>query len=166
MGRGERPMRDPKLDDIDLKLLTLLQSDARMSQQDLAEAVGLSSPATGERVRKLVERGVIRSFSAVLDAKRLGQDVSAFILVSIDGSQHFDCFVENARTTPEILECHAITGMGSHMLKVRTTNTSTLEKLLAQIQSWEGVRSTTTSVVLSVAKETMSIPLDSEAVHA
>lgn len=155
-------MRDTKLDDIDLKILGLLQVDGRTSQHDLAEAVGLSSPATGERVRKLLDRGVIRRFAAVLEPKKLGQDVTAFISVGIDGSQHYPDFVDHARTHPEILECHAITGSGSHMLKIRTESTSTLERLLAQIQSWPGVTWTTTSVVLSVAKETLVVPLPSE----
>ncbi|MGD8289788.1 MAG: Lrp/AsnC family transcriptional regulator [Gemmatimonadota bacterium] len=153
-------MRGSTLDEIDKKLLDLLQADGRMSQQDLADAVGLSSPATGERIRKLVQHGIIKSFSAVLDADALGHGVTAFIFVSIDGSEYFPEFVEHSRETPEILECHAITGAGSHMLKIRTSSTSSLERLLATIQSWPGVSSTTTSVVLSVAKESLKVPLD------
>jgi Lrp/AsnC family leucine-responsive transcriptional regulator len=152
-------MRGSQLDAIDRKLLDLLQADGRMSQQDLADAVGLSSPATGERIRKLVQRGIIKYFCAVLDAGALGHDVTAFISVSIDGSESFPDFVRHAKETPEVMECHAITGSGSHMLKVRTLNTASLEKLLALIQSWPGVSSTTTSVVLSVAKESLSVPM-------
>lgn len=153
-------MRDSKLDEIDVKILNHLQEDGRMSQQDLADAVGLSSPATGERVRKLVDRGVIRGFAAVVDPKRVGRDVTAFVSVGIDGSEYFSRFVEKAVAAPEVLECHAITGSGSHVLKTRTTNTSTLEQLLARIQSWPGVSWTTTNVVLSVAKETSRIVMD------
>lgn len=153
-------MRGSNIDEIDRKLLSLLQVDGRMSQQDLADAVGLSSPATGERIRKLVNRGIIKQFCALLDPHALGQDVAAFISVSIDGSEFFPTFVEQARKTPEVLECHAITGSGSHMLKVRTTSTSALEKLLALVQSWPGVTGTTTSVVLSVAKESLAVPVE------
>lgn len=153
-------MRDSKLDEIDLKILNLLQEDGRMSQQDLADSVGLSSPATGERVRKLVDRGVIRGFAAIVDPKKVGRDVTAFVSVGIDGSEYFSRFVEKAVEAPEVLECHAITGSGSHVLKTRTTNTSTLEQLLARIQSWPGVSWTTTNVVLSVAKETARIVMD------
>lgn len=153
-------MRGSTLDSIDQKLLDLLQADGRMSQQDLADAVGLSSPATGERIRKLVQHGIINYFGAILDAEALGYGVTAFISVSIDGSEYFPEFVDHARETPEILECHAITGSGSHMLKIRTHSTSSLEKLLGRIQSWPGVSSTTTSVVLSVAKESLKVPLD------
>ena len=152
-------MRGSKLDEIDVQLLMLLQDDARTSQHDLAEAIGLSSPATGERLRKLVEKGVIRQFSAILDPRALGLDVTAFITVGIDGSDYYADFVEHALETPEILQCHAVTGGGSHMLKVRTASTSSLERLLAKIQAWPGVSSTRTSVVLSSAKETTKIVL-------
>lgn len=150
-------MRGSALDEIDFKLMTLLQGDGRMSQHDLAESVGLSSPATGERLRKLEERGIIRGFTAVLDHKLLGYDVTAFISVGIDGSRDYPDFVKEARAHPEIQECHAVTGQGSHLLKVRTRDTSTLERLLAEIQSWPGVHWTTTSIVLSALKETMQV---------
>lgn len=156
-------MRRFNLDEIDRKLLNLLQHDGRMSQHDLAEAVGLSSPATGERLRKLEERGIIRGFTAVLNPKLLGRDVTAFISVGIDGSQYYEAFVDRAIEHPEILECHAVTGQGSHLLKIRTRDTSTLEHLLADIQAWPGVHWTTTSVVLSVVKEGARIHVNEEA---
>jgi Lrp/AsnC family leucine-responsive transcriptional regulator len=155
-------MRGSTLDEIDLKLLALLQEDGRMSQHDLAEAVGLSSPATGERLRKLEERGVIRGFTAILDPKLLGRDVTAFIAVGIDGSKFYPEFVERAKEHPEILECHAVTGQGSHLIKIRTGDTSTLERLLAEIQSWPGVHWTTTSIVLSSLKESTRLTVPPE----
>jgi len=153
-------MRGSTLDEIDYKLLTLLQQDGRVSQHDLSEAVGLSSPATGERLRKLEEKGIIRGYTAVLDPKLLGCDVTAFIAVGIDGSRYYPGFVEHAKEHGDIQECHAVTGQGSHLLKVRTRDTSTLERLLSEIQSWPGVHETTTSIVLSALKETMRIGLD------
>ncbi|MEX0602929.1 MAG: Lrp/AsnC ligand binding domain-containing protein, partial [Bacteroidota bacterium] len=89
--------------------------------------------------------------------KRLGKDITAFVLVTVDSSKHFSSFVENANHADEILECHAITGEGTHMLKVRTENTASLEKLLGKVQSWQGVTKTTSSLVLSTTKETMRI---------
>lgn len=156
-------MRGSTLDDIDRKLLMLLQEDGRTSQHDLAEAVGLSSPATGERLRKLEERGIIKGFTAVLDAKLLGRDVTAFIAVGIDGSRFYPEFVEHAQVHPEIMECHAVTGQGSHLLKIRTHDTSTLERLLSEIQSWPGVSGTTTSIVLSALKESTRVDVGADA---
>lgn len=148
-----------RLDEIDLKLLEMLQDHGRISQHDLAVAVGLSSPAVGERVRKLEERGIIRRFTAVLDPKLLGRDVSAFIFTGIAGSQYYPEFRQRVAEHPEVLECHSITGQGSHVLKIRTDSTSTLEGLLAEIQSWPGVQWTTTSIVLSTIKETLGLAL-------
>jgi len=130
-----------------------------MSHHDLAQQVGLSGPAVGERVRKLEERGVIRHFTVVADPKRLGLDVTAFISIGIAGSQYFDAFIAQAEASPEVLECHAVTGSGSHLLKIRTASTSTLEVLLAEVQSWPGVQWTTTSIVLSTQKESSRIAL-------
>lgn len=150
-----------RIDGTDLRLLTLLQEHGRTSQQELAHAVGLSGPAVGERLRKLEESGVIRQFTVLLDPRKLGRDVTAFIAVVINGSQNYPAFLERAAEHPEILECHSVTGQGSHMLKVRTESTSTLERLLAEIQAWPGVQWTQTSIVLSTIKETSRLELDS-----
>lgn len=148
------------IDRVDAHLLTMLQAHGRTSQHDLAQAVGLSGPAVGERLRKLEERGVIRHFSVMLDAKKLGQDVSAFVFVGVGGSRYFAEFLRHATECRQVLECHSVTGQGSHLLKIRTENTSTLEALLAEIQSWPGVQWTTTSIVLSTLKETVGVSLD------
>jgi Lrp/AsnC family transcriptional regulator, leucine-responsive regulatory protein len=148
-----------RLDDIDTRLLEILQLNGRTSQHDLAQAVGLSSPAVGERLRKLEERGVIRHFSAVLDPKLVGHDVTAFIAVGIAGSQYYNGFRQRVKDHPEVLECHSVTGQGSHLIKIRTDSTSGLEVLLAEIQSWPGVQWTNTSIVLSTVKETGAMGL-------
>jgi len=150
-----------RLDEIDLRLLEMLQQNGRTSQHDLATTVGLSSPAVGERVRKLEERGIIRQFTTVIDPKLLGRDVTAFIFTGIAGSQYYTEFRQHVKDHPEVLECHSITGQGSHVLKIRTESTSTLESLLAEIQSWPGVQWTTTSIVLSTIKETAALAVAS-----
>ena len=148
-----------RLDEIDTRLLEILQESGRTSQHDLAQAVGLSSPAVGDRLRKREERGVIRRFAAVLDPKVVGHDVTAFIAVGIAGSQYYQGFRQRVLDHAEVLECHSITGQGSHLIKIRTESTSGLEGLLAEIQSWPGVQWTNTSIVLSTVKETASLGL-------
>lgn len=137
----------------------MLQKNGRVSQHDLARAVGLSAPAVSDRLRKLEERGVIRGYTALLDARLLGQDISAFIAVGISGSRHYGDFRTRCAERPDIVECHSVTGEGSHLLKVRVENTGGLEHLLAEIQSWPGVQWTTTSLVLSSVKESTEVPL-------
>jgi len=144
---------DKKLDPIDHRLLEILQKNARTKLNEMAQQLGLTIPTISERIQKLEDRGVIKGYTAILDAKRLGKDITAFITVSIDSSKHYQMFMERARETEEILECHSVTGEGSHLIKVRSENTNALEKLLSRIQSWPGVLSTKTSVVLSTIKE-------------
>lgn len=148
------------LDGTDLKLLERLQEQGRIKRNELAEEVKLSIPAVSERLRKLEDRGILKGVHAKLDSKLLGLDVAAFIAVTVESSNNYGEFLDAAQANPEILEVHAITGDGSHLMKVRTWNTSTLERLLSDIQTWPGVRSTRTNVVLSTNKETSALPLE------
>ena len=142
-----------KLDAIDLQILQTLQKHGRTKRNELAEQVKLSIPAVSERLRKLEERGVIRGYYAIVEGRKVGYGLTAFIFIEGDSPSHYAKIIEKASAHPEILECHAVTGEGSHLLKVKTHSTETLEKLLAQIQSWPGVIHTRTHVVLSSPKE-------------
>lgn len=146
-----------RLDEIDAQIVNLLQANGRMKRNRIAEEVGLSVPSVSERMRKLEERGVITGYHAVVDARRLQRDIAAFIRVMVDGSEHYPEFVRQAAALPEVQEVHSITGEGSHILKVRTRNTLSLERLLSKIQSWPGVHGTSTSIVLSSFKETRAL---------
>jgi Lrp/AsnC family leucine-responsive transcriptional regulator len=147
------------LDDVDCKILDAVQKNGRVRRSDLAELVGLSLPAASDRLRKLEERGYILGYTAVLDHEKFDMDVTAFVHVFVDTSRHYDDFLRHVDSNPEILECHAITGEGTHLLKIRTTNTSSLENVLSQIQSWKEVQRTRTSIVLSTRKETLNISI-------
>jgi Lrp/AsnC family leucine-responsive transcriptional regulator len=141
------------LDQIDKQLIEHLQENGRQTTSELAHDVGMSVPAVAERIRKLQESGVIRRFSAVVDPRKIGMDVGAYITLISESSAHYDEVIERARAHPEVLEIMSVTGEGSHMLLVRTENTSTLESLLMQIQSWPGVTRTETRIILSYYKE-------------
>lgn len=147
------------LDHIDQMFLTVLQERGRVKRNELAEITGLSVPAVSDRLKKLEETGVITGYRAIVDYRKLGWDVSAFILVTVDSSKHFPSFLERVAKVDEIIECHAITGEGTHLLKVRAKNTAELEKLLSMIQSWPGVVETMTQVALSSPKETTHVPV-------
>lgn len=145
--------------DLDRDICALLQEHARMSLSDIAERLGTSVPTVSEHVKKLEADGVIREYTTVLDPASCGFDVTAFIFVDLETSVHFDAFRRQCRTRREILECHAITGTASHMLKVRVRTTGALEQLLSAIQQWKGVSKTLTNVVLSTHKEITNLPL-------
>jgi Lrp/AsnC family leucine-responsive transcriptional regulator len=147
------------LDEIDITILEMLQKNARIKRNELAEKTGLSVPSVTDRLHKLEDSGIIEAYITKLSHKLLGKDITAFIIVLSESSTHYKDFISRALQTPEIIECHSITGDGSHILKIRTDNTSTLEKLLSKIQSWKGVRSTRTSIVLTTHKESFKLAL-------
>jgi Lrp/AsnC family leucine-responsive transcriptional regulator len=147
------------IDEIDYKILELMQGNSRIKRNEIAEKIGLSLPSVTDRMNKLEANGIIETYITKLNHKSLGKDITAFIFVTSDSSTHYKDFVQHSLQNPDILECHSITGDGSHVLKIRTSNTSSLEKLLAKIQSWKGVRSTRTSIVLSTHKESFKIDL-------
>ncbi len=148
------------IDKIDAKILELLQRNGRMKRSDVADEVGLSISAVSDRMTKLEDAGVIKGYRALVDPKRLHIDITAFIRVSVEGSERYSGFVDRVHHMEEVLEVHSITGEGSHLMKVRTKNTTTLERFLSEIQAIPGVTQTTTSIVLSSFKETREVPAE------
>jgi Lrp/AsnC family leucine-responsive transcriptional regulator len=148
------------LDDTDVQILNHLQDNGRAQRNKLAEMVGLSVPSVSERMRKLEEKHMIEGYHAILNPKAFNLDITAFIFVEVDGSGKYPEFVKRAAEDREVLECHSITGDGSHILNIRTKNTETFERLLSRIQTWEGVKKTRSNVVLSSYKETRRIHIE------
>ena len=147
------------LDNIDLKVLNILQEEGRTKRNALAEVVGLSLPSLSERLKKLEEHGIISQYYTKLNRKHFGYDIMVLITVVIDSSKHFEKFAEHVENTNEILECYAMLGEGSHVMKAVVKDSDALEKLLNKIQSWKGVTRTHTRFVLSTIKETTKINL-------
>ena len=96
-----------RIDEIDAQILTLLQEKGRIKRGMIAEEVGLSLPSVSDRIRKLEERNVITGYHAVVDPRKLGYDIGAFIRVVVDGSAHYEDFVKNALEQPEVQEVHS-----------------------------------------------------------
>lgn len=150
------------LDQKDKDILWFLQKNARMTASEIATEVHLSVPAVSERIKKLVESGIIKGFGAHLDYKKLGYDLMAFIAVDSSSSEHFEEFVKEAQDEAGVIECHSITGEGSHLLKVLVKNSSDLENRLRDIQGWPGVVRTHTMLVLSTYKERATLSFAEE----
>jgi Lrp/AsnC family leucine-responsive transcriptional regulator len=151
------------LDNVDLKILSLLEKDARLSNAALADAVGLTASSVHERVKKLESRGVIKGYVAVVDPAAVGRQILAFIRLTVgttrgtgyqDAKQGVD---EICRDNPDILECHHVAGEDCYVLKVRTDSPQGLEALLGRIRSDNDVQRSVTSIVLSTAKETTAV---------
>jgi Lrp/AsnC family leucine-responsive transcriptional regulator len=142
------------LDTIDYKLIDLLQQNARMTQMEMASAVGLSQPAVAERMRKLEQERVIQGYAARVNARKLGKDISAFIGVSIEHPRYNAGFAKKILALPDVLECHRVTGSDSYLLKVVTENTESLDRLISDLlRVIPGVTRTLTSIVTSSIKE-------------
>jgi Lrp/AsnC family leucine-responsive transcriptional regulator len=142
------------MDNLDYRILDMLQRDGRATQLELSRAVGLSQPAVAERIRKLEERGVITGYAARVDASKLGKDITAFIGVNIEHPKHFEGFAKKVMSMPEVLEAHRVAGQDSYILKVKTANTKTLDQLLVEtLRTISGVTRTHTTIVLTSIKE-------------
>jgi Lrp/AsnC family leucine-responsive transcriptional regulator len=158
--RSDYPNFINLLDHTDLKILYILQNDGRRRLADIADEVDLSAPAVMERVKKLEAGGVIRGYHALLDSKKVGKDITAFIGVSVGNQRDIDKFAVQMMRYADVLECHHVTGDESFILKVKAANTAALEKLLGIIRSVEGVTRTVTKIVLSTAKEGLALEID------
>lgn len=145
------------IDDLDIKILKSLQLNGRTKRNELAEKVGLSVPSVSERMKKLEENRIIEGYYAKVNKQAFGLDIQAFILVIMDSSKHYKDLIKHVDKHPNILECHSVLGEGSHLMKVVVKNTESLEKLLSEIQTWQGVTGTKTTFVLSTVKETTAI---------
>ena len=145
------------LDETDLQILRTLQKRGRTKRNELADEVKLSIPSVSERLNKLEDKKIIEGYFAKLNRKAFNYDIMAFILVMMDSSKHYKNLISNVEKMPEILECHAVLGEGSHLLKALVKNTEALERVLSEIQSWQGVNGTKTTYVLSTVKETFEI---------
>src|SRR5690349_47454 len=98
------------MDAADLRIVDLLQRNARTTQSEIAREVGLSQPAVADRIRKLEERGVLQGYVARVDASELGMDITAFIGVGIEHPKYFEAFTKKVKGLDEVLECHRVAG--------------------------------------------------------
>jgi len=148
-----------EFDDIDLHILAVLQQNCKLPLAKIGQRVGLSAPSVIERIKKLEDNGVITGYRAILDARRLGKDVTAFIGVSISHPKLIGEFEHEIAQLDDVLESHHVTGQHTLLLKVKTANTSSLEELISRIRSIEGVDRTETMVVLSTHAERTQVAL-------
>jgi Lrp/AsnC family leucine-responsive transcriptional regulator len=140
------------VEDLDRRIVELLRHDGRMSYTDLGKAMGLSTSAVHQRVRRLEERGVIRSYAAVVNYDSLGLPLTAFISVTPLDPAAPDDIPVRLRPITEIEACHSVAGDENYILKVRVATPGELEDLLARIRAVANVASRTT-VVLSTPWE-------------
>ena len=152
-----------KLDKFDRDILHKLQRHGRMSNQELAEAVNLSPSPCLRRIRRLEEEGLIEGYVALLNARKLGLNLMAFIQISMDKHtpERFTEFDKIITTLPEVLECHLITGQADdYLLKVIVEDMDAYQQfLLHKITRIEGVSGVHSSFVLRSPVNSTALPI-------
>lgn len=148
-----------ELDSVDRHILSILQEDCTLQLAKIGERVGLSAPSIAERIKKLEDSGIIRGYTAVLDARKLGKDITAFIGVFIEHPKLIKDFEREIDRMEDVQECHHVTGEHTVLLKAKVDNTSALEGLIRRIRSINGVMRTETSIVLSTYTEGLWLDL-------
>lgn len=151
------------LDGYDRRILEALQEDGRLSNQDLADLIGLSPSPCLRRVRRLEEAGLIAAYRAVLNARALGLNLMAFIQISMDRHtpERFENFEHHVGELPEVLECHLITGQSAdYLLKVIVADMDGFQALLLnKITRIDGVTGVHSSFVMKSPVSKTSLPL-------
>jgi DNA-binding Lrp family transcriptional regulator len=151
-----------RLDAIDWKILTELQQDGRMTNVELARRVGISAPPCLRRVRALEEAGFISGYRALLDAKRLGYEVTVFAMVHLASQADADlkAFEEFVRREPLVRECWMLSGEIDFLLKCVAPSLSTFQDFVARLTAEPQVRNVKTSLTLRSSKDAAMVPLE------
>ena len=151
-----------KLDAIDRKILELLQTNSNITNAQLAIEIGLSPAPTLERVKKLENGGVIKSYHGVVDLASVGLGVSTFVMVSLKGhnKDNIEKFMKAIRIIDEVVECHHVTGQADFILKIVATDIPAYQNLmLEKVSNIEVVDSMQSMVILSTFKDSKVVPI-------
>ena len=146
------------IDEIDKRILKIVQKDARIANAEIARQIGLAPSAVLERIKKLEERGVIHGYVTKIDPGSVGYGLTAFVFVktSFCGS-----IGDVLAAIPEVLEVHDIAGEDCYLLKVRAENTEKLGKFFREkLKNLPEIISTRTTIVLQTIKETIALPIE------
>lgn len=137
------------MDEIDLKLIRLLQENARYPLKHLAEEVFLSPPAVSSRIEKLEKAGIIKGYTANIDKLKLGYNITAFINLAMSPKEK-PVFYPFISSCPNVIECNCVTGPYSMLIKVAYNTTMELDAFIGQLQKFGN---TETQIVFSTPVE-------------
>jgi Lrp/AsnC family leucine-responsive transcriptional regulator len=155
-------MPDYKLDEIDRRIVRALQADGRMSNQDLADKVGLSASPCARRVRLLEEAGIIEGYVAVVDQNKLGLPVSVFASIKLERQreEELDRFGAAVARWPEVADCYLMTGPRDYLLRIIVSDLAAYERFLKEkLTRLDNVASIESSFALGQVKRSFSVPL-------
>jgi Lrp/AsnC family leucine-responsive transcriptional regulator len=145
------------MDNLDIKILKLLQQNSRVTASEISNKINLSVPAVGDRLKKLDASGIIEKYTVILNAKKMNKHLMIIMFVSLESPKYTDPFINIVQLDDEIVECHYLAGDFDYALKIITESTESLERLLNKIKNIPGVQKTKTNVSLSTIKNIHSI---------
>ena len=151
-----------KIDNIDRKILRMLQENSKITNSYLSKQIGLSPAPTLERVRKLEKKGIISGYHAQLNLSKIGLGESTFVFVSLKehNKKNINIFLDKINKVNNVIECHHITGTDDFILKVVSENIASYQKLmLDKISEIESTDSLQSMVILSTFKDNKVMPL-------
>lgn len=144
------------MDNVDRKIVRLLQDNARMPLKAIAEEVFMSSPAVAARIERLQEAGILIGFHALVDETKLGYPVKAFISLEMEPVQKPE-FYPFIKSIPNVLECNCVTGQFSMLIKVCYKDTTELDEFINELQRFGR---TSTQIVFSTAVNPRGISME------
>ena len=156
-------MSKPKtLDRIDMTILKILQSNARISNVDLAKKINLSASPCLDRVKRLENEGFIKHYGAFLDANKLNYGMTAFIQVTLERttSDTFKQFKKEVVKIKEVVECHLIAGGYDYLLKIRLSGMESYRLVLEKVGDLPAISQTSTYIVSEEIKQDTGVPFD------
>lgn len=145
------------MDIIDIKILNILKENARTKASAIADEIDLSISAVTERIKKLEQSGVIDKYTLIVNQKKIGNDISAVMEVSIDHPSHIDSFINFVNETPNIISCYCVTGDYDFILKIMIDSSEGLEQLYRMVKGFEGVKATKTYIILKNIKNDLTL---------
>lgn len=152
-----------QIDEIDKKILRLLQKNARITNKELASRLGLSITPVFERVRKLEQKGYIKRYVAVLDHEKLDRGMVVFLHIKMQSHNHESIahLMEEANRLEEVMECYHVTGETDFLLKVLVPNMKAYEDfILGKLTKITGIGNINSSIVMREVKHKTDILLD------
>lgn len=150
------------MDDIDRKILKILSQNSGATATEMMSQVNLSIPAINKRIQKLCHSGVIKQFTILVDPKKMGRPILAFILIVLQQGSRLDTLMEYIKGDPDILECYAVTGEYDYLLKVCASDVEMLEEKLTHLKRQSGVIKSHTLLSLMEHKHQIAVLPDME----
>ncbi|MDO5426186.1 MAG: Lrp/AsnC family transcriptional regulator [Eubacteriales bacterium] len=150
------------MDLLDRKILDCLRANARQSASDISKQIHLSVSTVIERIRKMESSGLIKSYTVVLDEKKLGNDVTALMEISLEHPKYYEAFTDEVLQNPHVISCYYLAANFDFLLKIVCRSSDHLEEIHRWIKGQPGVSSTRTHYVLKDLKNIYSAapPLD------